>query len=257
MHSLDSRWLLRFNENRDNRARLFVFAPAGGSASTFRRWTQYLPPQIEVCAVQLPGRETRLRETPLQQLTTLLDSLIPALVPVLDQPFAIFGHSLGALIAFEFTRHLIAENAPLPVALFVSGYHAPQLPTRQRVLHQLPDSEFLAAVIEMGGIPLEIQRSQDFLNYLLPILRADMTVFETYNYKAGEKLPVPIHALSGDQDKRVSTDELDAWKLQTSSHFEKRLFDGGHLYIRSSETELIRYILSKVQPRLLENENSK
>src|SRR5438128_1840495 len=117
MMNVPSRWFLKFNTAPNNFSRLFCFAPAGGGASAFRNWGQKFPSDIEVCAIQLPGRETQSREPLVNHIDTLLDALVPEILPFLDKPFAIFGHSLGALVGYEFTRRLMAEYGPLPTSL--------------------------------------------------------------------------------------------------------------------------------------------
>ncbi len=140
------RWTIRWPASRPPRLRLLCFPYAGGGASIYRPWREHLPPDVELCGVQLPGRESRLSEPPWYQLSTLIPQLHRGLAGLLDLPYVTFGHSLGALVSFEFVRRLRKHGDPLPRHVFVSGRAAPQVPPRDDPVHQLPDDEFIKAV---------------------------------------------------------------------------------------------------------------
>ncbi len=176
------------------RARLFCLAHAGGGASFFRPWAAALPSHIELCAVQLPGREQRFAEPCFEALEPLLDALIPALTPLFDWPFALFGHSLGALVAFELARRLEAAGTP-PLGLAASAFRAPHLPAERR-LSELPDTEFVAEIAGLGGMPGELLDHPELLETILPALRADFAIAERYRFAPGPKLAVPVAAMA-------------------------------------------------------------
>lgn len=235
-------WLAHRRPNPQAGLRLFCFPYAGGGASIFRSWHEYLPTQIEVCPIQLPGRENRLRERPYKRLTEVIDALADSLPPILDKPFAFFGHSLGALIGFELARQLRQRAMPQPVHLFVSGARAPQIPDPKAPIHNLPDKEFVEAVRDFGGTPEEVLQHEELMEILLPCLRADFEVCETHIYQPGDPLSIPITAFGGWQDKKIAPDEIEAWRNQTLSSFVVRMFPGNHFFLHNVREELLLHI---------------
>ncbi|HEX3883789.1 MAG TPA: alpha/beta fold hydrolase [Stellaceae bacterium] len=226
--SLSSRWISTVPA-RGARARLFCFAHAGGGASFFRPWAAALPGHVELCAIQLPGRERRFAESCFDALDPLLDALMPALTPLLDRPFALFGHSLGALVAFEVARRLEAAGT-LPQGLAASAFRAPHLPP-ERALSGLPDAEFVAEIAALGGTPVELLSDPELLETILPALRADFAIAERYRFAAGPKLTVPVAAMGGGADPWVSPAALGGWATHAGAGFRLRLFRGGHFYL--------------------------
>jgi medium-chain acyl-[acyl-carrier-protein] hydrolase len=225
-------WVRCLQPNPRAQRRLFCFPYAGGGASLFRTWHHVLPPAVEVCAIQLPGRETRLREAPFDYLPLLIDVLVPVLRPYLDKPFALFGHSMGALICFELARRLRTQYQLTPVQLFVSGRGAPQLPQADAPLHGLPAPAFLAGVRQRyQNLPDAVLQEAEMVELILPLLRADFTLLETYTYSAGMPLACPIAAFGGRQDERVPLETLAAWREQSSHAFILRQFAGNHFYL--------------------------
>lgn len=234
-------WITCPRPSPQARLRLFCFPYAGGGASVFRTWSDDLP-SIEVCPVQLPGRETRLREPPFTRLEPLVEAVLQALRPYITMPFAFFGHSLGALISFELARTLARQNAPGPVRLFVSGRWAPQVQKANSSIHRLPEPEFMAELGRLSGTPAEVLQNAELMELFLPVLRADFEVNETYVYTAGEPLDCPVSAFGGLQDSVTSRDELAAWREQTSGAFVLRMFPGGHFFLHSARALLLRAV---------------
>ncbi len=224
------------------RLRLFCFPHAGGGASLYRLWPQGLPEEVEVCAVQLPGREGRMQEAPFTRMTPLVQTLLPALQPYLDKPFALFGHSLGALICFQLARQLRRQVGLLPVHLFVAAWPAPHLPHLDQPLHQLPEAEFIRSLRRLQGTPELVLRNRDLLDIFLPLLRADFAVAETYTYAAEPPLACPITAFGGLQDRRVGRQPLEAWRQQTTAAFALRLFPGDHFFVQDNRPLLLEAI---------------
>ncbi|SEF04488.1 Surfactin synthase thioesterase subunit [Streptomyces sp. 3213] len=214
--------------------RLFVFPHAGAGASAYRL-AAYLPDSVEVCTVQLPGRENRLAEPALTSLDDAVAALAPLIADHTDLPYAFFGHSMGSLIAFETARRLRALGTRLPDRLFLSGMRAPGLPDRG-TRHTLPDDKLLATA-EFDGVDAELQQ------LLLPVLRADLTLCETYTHRAEAPLPCPLTVLAGSDDDSVGETELVAWREHASADFELHLFPGvPHLYVRGAERQLAETI---------------
>jgi medium-chain acyl-[acyl-carrier-protein] hydrolase len=232
--------------NPDARLRLFCFPFAGGGTSTFNSWMDGLPLdtqlQTELCAIQLPGRETKSREHPLTRLSSLLEALMPVFDPYLNMPFTFFGHSMGALVSFELARQLRRQAMPGPVHMVVSGHRAPQLPDPQSAIHQLPDTEFLAKLRILGGTPEEVLQNPELMQLFLPVLRADFAVCETYCYTTEEPLDCSITAFGGNDDPRVSREELLAWQTQSHKSFSLRMFPGDHFFLQSARVPVLRVL---------------
>jgi medium-chain acyl-[acyl-carrier-protein] hydrolase len=237
-------WIACRTPNPQARFRLFCFPYAGTGASIFRTWSDGLPADVEVCPVQFPGRGTRLMETPFTQLLPLVQALAQALVPLMDKPFAFFGHSLGALVGFELARQLRRQSGVQPVRLFVSADRAPQIARRDRPIHALPVGEFLVELRRLNGSPGKVLEDAELMQIMLPVLRADFTVYEKYEYVTEPPLNCPISTFGGLQDHRVSRGDLEAWRGQTSASFSLRMFPGDHFFWNATQPLLLQ-VLSK------------
>lgn len=237
------RWLHCIKDGNQARVRLFCFPYSGAGASIFYPWAGELLPFVELWPVQLPGRETRLAEPPFGQLIPLIDALEPQLRPYLDRPFALFGHSMGALVAFELARALRDRHNLLPVHLFVSGHGAPHLREYRTPIHGLPEAEFLAELRRLRGTPEAVLEHAELRDMIVPILRADFAVCETYLYRWARPLACPISALGGLADDMVNRDHLEAWHAHTSGPFSLHMFPGGHFYLQTSRPLLLQTIL--------------
>jgi medium-chain acyl-[acyl-carrier-protein] hydrolase len=235
-------WVACRKPSPQARLRLFCFPYAGAGVSIFRSWPDSLTADVEVCPVQLPGRGTRLMEPPFNRLSPLIDALAQALLPLLDKPFAFFGHSLGALVSFELARQLRRHYAVQPVRLFISADRAPQIPNRDPPVHSLPEGEFLLELSRLKGTPREVLEDEELRQIMLPLLRADFAVYETYRYLTEPPLNCPISAFGGLQDERVIHSDLEAWRDQTCASFSLRMFPGDHFYLNSTPPVLIRVI---------------
>ncbi len=222
--------------------RLFCFPYAGGGASIYRTWSGKLPLQVEVCAIQLPGRENRFREPAFSQLEPLIEKLAQELQPFLTLPFAFFGYSLGALISFELTRYLRRNATLAPKHLFVAAHRAPQLTRRTETIHDLHGVAFIQALHRLGGTPEAVLQNQELMEMMSPMLRADFQIYEDYDYKNVSPLACPITAFGGELDRTVSEAELAAWKEQTSNTFQLRMLLGGHFFLQSSQDILIQSV---------------
>lgn len=236
-----SSWIVRMKPRNAARRRLLCVPYAGVGPSAYRRWADALPADIEVGVLHLPGREGRLRETPFTRIEPLIDAASIALRPYLDLPFAMFGHSMGALVAFELARRFRDDEGSMPTHLFVSGRRAPHLPPRHPAITHLPDSEFVREIRRRyNGIPDEVMQHPDLLALLLPGLRADLSVIETYVHRPGRALDCPIVAFGGVKDPEATEAELVEWRQQTTAALSIRMFQGGHFFVQSAHEELMR-----------------
>jgi medium-chain acyl-[acyl-carrier-protein] hydrolase len=226
------RWIPFRKPDSQTRLRLICLPYAGAGALIFRKWSDALPRDIEVCPIQLPGRGTRLTEPPFTKLSCLIEALTRALDPLLDKPFAFFGHSLGALIGFELARQIRRQYGVHPVRLFASAGRAPQIPHRAPPIHTLPDNQFLTELRRLNGTPRELLDHEELMEVMLPILRADFALYETYLYSTEPPLNCPISAFGGLQDRRVSASDLGAWRSQTSASFSLRMVPGDHFFLK-------------------------
>jgi medium-chain acyl-[acyl-carrier-protein] hydrolase len=228
---------------------LFCFSHAGGAAAAFRLWPAGLPEWLDVWAVQLPGHGSRWNMSPICSIPALAEALIPVLLPHLGQPFAFFGHSMGAVLAAEATRGLMERKAALPRHLFVSSRRPPHLPSSESHLHLLADHELVAEVdVRYGGIPPQLLHSADLLALLLPALRADLAALETFQPSKGAVLPCPVSAFGGTDDPLVPRNHLEAWRDQTSGPFRTRVFPGGHFYLESQRDALLAELAATLAP---------
>lgn len=244
------KWLLR-EPNRDARLRLFCFPHAGAGASVYRAWSRPLAAEgFDVCPVQLPGRESRLGEPAHLTIIPLVEALVEGIIPYLDRPYALFGHSMGALVAFELARSLRERGAGLPCHLFVSGRIAPQREDPRPKLHDLADVPLLTRLTELGGIPSALRASPELMAFQLPLLRADLAVNEKYQHVSAPPLAVPITAFGGEQDPKTDDAEIRGWAEQTSERFSMRTLPGGHFFVHDSMQLLLRCLVIELSRSL-------
>lgn len=243
-------WLAGRQPSATARLRLFCFPYAGAGASIYRSWVGRLGPDVDVCPVQLPGRETRMHERPFTKVGPLVDALTEGLSPLLDLPFALFGHSMGALIGFELARKLRDGGGPQPSHLFVSARRAPHLPDRFPSLCGLPDDRFVAMVKQRyDGIPHAVLECDDLLALLLPRLRADIELLDTCTYEPQPPLACPISVFGGSEDSTVDIAELEAWKPHTTAReLRLRLLVGGHLFLQEQRDALLSAVSEDLRP---------
>lgn len=235
-------WFAYPKPNPRANLRLFCFPYAGAGASVFRSWPDSLPAAVEVCAVQLPGRETRLMEHAFTRLSPLVQAIAPAILPHLDKPFAFFGHSMGALVSFELIRQLRREYGLSPAYLFVSACRAPQLSDPNVPIHTLTDAEFLQRLRLLNGTPRHVLEYGELMQLLLPILRADFALCETYVYSPEPPLDCPMFAFGGLQDALVPENQLECWHDQTSAFFSLRMLPGDHFFLHTVQPFLLQIL---------------
>jgi medium-chain acyl-[acyl-carrier-protein] hydrolase len=201
---------------------------------------------VEVYGLQLPGRGERILEAASTRLPELVTKLTASLIPLLDRPFAFFGHSMGAILSFEVARRLRRNGGILPAHLFVSGRRAPQIPDNDLPLHLMDDTDFIAKINKMNGTEPEVLANSELLRLVLPAVRADTELCETYEYIDESPLPCPITALAGANDDEETAQRMGGWRLQTSSLFSLYVFQGDHFFIRSDEGNLLALLRNKL-----------
>lgn len=239
-------WVRFFQVNSEAHLRLFCFSYAGGGASVFRTWSKSLSTKIEVCPIELPGRGSRLFETPLTRMEHLIEKLATVVVPYLDKPFAFFGHSMGGLVSYELACLLKQKFEQIPVHLFVSGCLPPHLFATRKPIHALPESNFLQELYRLKGTPKEILENAELMQLLLPSLRADFAIIETHIHRSKVALECPITAFDGLQDPEVNVDSVKAWSKLTNSFFSQHMLPGDHFFLHSSQNLLLDIIANKL-----------
>jgi len=235
-------WVRRAAAASGTRVRLFCLPCAGSGTLLYRAWERAAPSSIECCPVQLPGREDRLFEPAYDRLAPLVAALARALRPHLDGPYALLGHSMGALVAFETVRALRDADAPPPRRLFVSAFRAPHLPDPTPPVHALPGASFWDELRRLNGTPREVLDNDEMRRLVEPTLRADFAVHETYVHAGGEPVACPITAFGGLDDPDVTRDMLEAWRRHTRAGFRLRLFPGDHFFIHAARHGLLAAI---------------
>jgi surfactin synthase thioesterase subunit len=227
---------------RQARIRLFCFPYAGGSSLIYRNWPTNLSEEVEVYLLELPGRGNRIREPAHTRLDALVQDIFKVIIPYLSKPFAFFGHSMGALVGFELSRYLRRVQAPVPAQLFVSGRSAPQIVDADPPTYDLPEAEFIQAVRSLNGTPREVLEHPELMSLMIPLLRADFSVCQTYSYTVEPPLDCPITALGGLQDNEVARENLEAWREHTTSDFKLRMLPGDHFFLNSCQAQLLRIV---------------
>ena len=250
MHTKDSAtpWLVPFASSPRSPFRLFCFPYAGGVAHIFRQWPQRLPAGVEVCAVQPPGRGNRMREPPFTNLKELVAAAAPALRPYMDRPFAFYGHSMGATVAYELARRLREEGHAGPLHLFVSGCRAPQLADTREFTYNLPEPEFIEELRRLNGTPSEVLDHAELLQLMLPLLRADFAAIQTYAYSEGPQLECPLTAVGGQDDAEVTREHLTPWGDVTTGGFSLQMLPGDHFFLHASQNALLEIIARQLAP---------
>jgi medium-chain acyl-[acyl-carrier-protein] hydrolase len=224
-------WIRRLTPADPVMVRLYCFPFAGGSASVYHPWSERPPPGMELAAIELPGRHERLNEPRFTDMRQLVPFIAQAVAQDTAAPrYVFFGHSMGAVLAFETIRELRRSGAALPEILAVSGRSAPHLPSEAPRLHLLPDDEFISKVTEIGGIHPELIAHQEFMKFILPMLRDDFAMAETYEYTPGPQLNCPVIGFSGADDPLATLPGICAWNELTTGGMTVREYPGRHFF---------------------------
>lgn len=239
-------WFPFVRRTAQPRVRLVCLPYAGGGATTYRTWQRWLPPAVELWAAQPPGRETRLAEPPVSALGVLVDSLADALEWGDDVPWAIFGHSLGALVGFELARQVRERGGRGPALLIASARHAPDTPRREPPVDALSDDEFVARLQRLNGIRPEILAHAELMAMLLPILRADFRAYQRYCYQPQAPLETPLAVFGGLADPDLNREDLEKWRPHSARFRGVRMFAGDHFYLQAHPDEVVGAVLREL-----------
>ncbi|WP_342026028.1 alpha/beta fold hydrolase [Cytobacillus pseudoceanisediminis] len=239
-------WFLCAKPLLNPKLRLFCFPYAGGGSSIFRGWENGLNSDIELHSAQLPGREKRFMDTPCDSIEDILEGLLEAFKPFIGTPFALFGHSMGALIAFELGRKLNQQFGETPIHLFVSGKGAPHLDNNHPPIYNLPYEEFIQKLFTLNGTPKEVLENRELMEMYEPLLRADFKVCDTYSYQEGALLNCPITIFGGLQDTRISKKDLYDWKELVKGENRVFMLEGDHFFIHKQRDEILYHINEKL-----------
>jgi surfactin synthase thioesterase subunit len=241
MNAGGSRWIRRFNQSPSARTRLICFPHAGGSANFYLPFSRALSGDVDVVAVQYPGRQDRLTEPGAASIAELVGQIFEALRQHVDHPVALFGHSMGAIVAFEVARRLEAELGVVPVRLFASGRRAPSR-YREENIHRLDDKDLLVELRSLSGTGGRVLDNEEIMGMALPAIRADYRLIETYRFQRGVQLSCPVSVLLGDADPLVTLSEANAWRSHTTGKFESHVFPGGHFYLDGQRDQVLAVI---------------
>ncbi|PZS36923.1 MAG: thioesterase [Pseudonocardiales bacterium] len=232
--------LVAFDERPDAEVVLVCVPYAGGGASIYRELARRIPPHVEVLAARLPGRESRFCEEPVVSPDQLADAIEGAV----QRPYAFYGHSMGARLAFETTRRLDERGGRLPQRLFIGGCKPPHLTSRGPLegISRLPEAELIDSLTAAGGMPAEVLATPELLELVMPALRADLAWCDNYRYRPGRPVAMPIRAFAGHDDPTVTPDDMQAWEQHTASRFDLHVLPGDHFFVNDSVAELCLFV---------------
>jgi medium-chain acyl-[acyl-carrier-protein] hydrolase len=235
------RWFKHFGRSDSARIRLLCFHCAGGNAAMFREWPQLLPAFIEPIAVQLPGRMDRFSEAPFDSMELLVSELADVMKPLADQPFAFYGASMGARVAWTLAHVLRERGMPMPRLLYVASNVAPSVESSGREWNQ-PDSRLVEYLRDLGGTPPELLADSVLLSHLVSVLRADLTVLATHGFRPAEPLDIPLHAFAGREDAESPPEQMRAWHEETRARFGLDVLPGGHFFSPDGRRQILEII---------------
>lgn len=236
---MNGQWLMGDKPGPEVEIRLFCFPFAGGSAAAYRMWSRLAPRHVHVSGVEYPGRGMRLAEEPVRSLPPLIRNLAGLIEPLLHEPFAFFGHSMGGIVAYELTRALRARGVPQPRHLFISGAGAPGEPSALRCLADAGDDEVIEELRTLGGTPPELFDNAELMELAVRALRADSTALGTYEHREQPPLQVPITVFGGRADDLVPPAHLRGWSALTTAGCRLRLFPGDHFFLYPASREIL------------------
>ncbi|KUF16413.1 thioesterase II family protein [Streptomyces silvensis] len=226
----------------DAEHRIICFPHAGGGANAYAHWARALPEAVELATVQLPGRQNRIGEAPATDVGRLVQEIIAELRPALSGPFSFFGHSCGSLLAFEVARALQRRGGPRPAHLFLSAQSTPDVIWAGPKLHELPEQEFHAAVLSLGGFDEEVSADQEVMDELVPVVLADFQLWERHRIARVPALDCPVTALVGASDWRAPQETMAGWSAYTSAPFTTQVFPGGHFYLTEEGNDVPGFV---------------
>ena len=245
--SVNNLWLPSQHECGPRHTQLLCLPHAGGGSAIFHRWQRLLPGHLAVLPLKLPGRESRFNESAHGNLKTLINALTPGIADVVREPFALFGHSMGGLVAYELAQRLRSEHGITPQILFVSACRSPDRFRQDRALHRLPDEEMIASLVrdfnkDGKSHPAELE----MMRTMAETIRADLKLLETYEHPPHPPLDCPIVGIAASEDKQVTAADVNGWQAFTTGRFMMRTMPGSHFFLREQETSVMDLIASKV-----------
>jgi surfactin synthase thioesterase subunit len=235
------RWVRRYHASDESPIQLVCLPHAGGSASFYFPMSQALAPAVDVLCVQYPGRQDRRDEPGITEIGAYADALISQILPWTDRPLAFFGHSMGAVLAFEVTRRLERDHGVTPVRIFASGRRSPAS-HRHETVHLRDDDGVVEEMRELSGTDGRILGDEEILRMVLPAIRTDYTAIENYRASAEDSVQAPITVLTGDADPRTSSEEAEAWAAHTSGAFDIHRFPGGHFFLANHQEQILKIV---------------
>lgn len=249
----DSPWLRRWSGGASPRFTLICLPHAGGSAGFYRPWAALLPPEVELLAVQYPGREDRFEDPEALDMAELAGAVADAVAPLLDRPYALFGHSMGSAVAWELAHELRRRELPGLRRLFASGRAAPGTAVTGR-LHQQSDDVLSAELVRLGGTSQDVLDDPGLRSLVLTAVRHDYRIIETYRPPDRPPLSCPLHVLTGDTDPELGEERIreraGGWADLTTARTEVRVFPGDHFYLAPKRREVVTAVLRRLDPSL-------
>ena len=245
----DNPWVTVTHENPNAKMRLFLFHYAGGATSLYRDWYTDLPKDLELCAIQLPGREERLDETPYRDFFPMIQAAAKAITPFLDKPYIFFGHCMGGLTSFEVVRQLRRQNSPLPLHMFISAFIGPHIPRpeRESIIFNIPEGMVDDFFVELGGTPQEVLDNLGLMTLARVVMDADLDLLRSYEYIDEAPLDIPISTFGAVQDKLVIVEEIEQWQKQTTREYDLTMYAGNHFYMQTHREHLMWTLRKKMQ----------
>lgn len=226
---------------------LFCLPYAGASVYSYRNIKNLLAGKIGVIPIELPGRGNRISEPLLKDIHAMADDIFLQMENRLNTPYAIYGHSIGAILGYLLVKRIIHEKLPQPLHLFFTGHGGPSVREKIPHIHSLPKKEFIEKLMEYEGSPREVLHDNDAMEFFEPMLRADFKAIETYAYEKGDPFDVPITVMTGTHEK-ISDEEIAKWQDETLQKISTRRFPGGHFFIFQHLPEICRIIQQTLSP---------
>ncbi|MCH2087142.1 MAG: thioesterase domain-containing protein [Pseudoalteromonas sp.] len=227
--------------------RLFCFPYAGGGNQTYYNWTKYLPENVELVIIQPPGRGARLNESRYTTMHDLVANLLAHFTLFIDKPYTIIGHSLGSRVGFELINQLHQRKLPLPQNFFASGSKGPHQAPREKTSFDLPEHEFKEELRKLSGTPNEILKNDELMQLILPIIRADFQIADTYRFNMKCKFPIRAFVFGGLEDA-ITHSEYKSWFQFFESSGEPTMFDGDHFFIDRQGPSVVQEIAKVITP---------
>ena len=245
-HMQRSKWFLISRPKPLARYRLFCFPYAGGSASAFLPWEDLLPPQIELVAIQAPGRANRLDESLIASVAELAEQLAAAIPPMLDRPYLTYGHSMGSIVSFDLLHRLKERSLPLPRRYFAAARQAPHIPRRIAPFYDYPLPEFISELRRFGGTPDVVLENAELMEMLVPMLRTELKAAYAYHRDPVVKLECGVSVFGGARDEIVLPEELPGWQEHFLERMDFRLFEGSHFFLDDNKEEVVSAICESI-----------